>query len=167
MVGGGHVFFLDIDSTCGTCALRFCLGCKITLPLQSIGRLVCSFFFYHATRKFSLLPSQQCFCFVLLHISFRSRVHTMHTLCRFVDYDSLTKIHLCVDTNTFLCASNPSSPLEIHIHTYIYIYICVSLHSCERVYAHKEIDSNLRSSLLRCGTMPNEWGTQWDSNSLV
>ena len=26
---------------------------------------------------------------------------------------------------------------------------------------------NLRSSLLRCGTRPNEWGTQWDSNSLL
>ena len=27
--------------------------------------------------------------------------------------------------------------------------------------------SNLRSSLLRCGTRPNEWGAQWDSNSHV
>ena len=26
---------------------------------------------------------------------------------------------------------------------------------------------NLRSSLLRCGTRPIEWGTQWDSNSLL
>ena len=26
---------------------------------------------------------------------------------------------------------------------------------------------NLRNSLLRCGTRPNEWGTQWDSNSLL
>ena len=26
---------------------------------------------------------------------------------------------------------------------------------------------NLQSSLLRFGTRPNEWGTQWDSNSLV
>ena len=26
---------------------------------------------------------------------------------------------------------------------------------------------NLRSSLLRCSTRPNEWGTQWDSNSLL
>ena len=29
------------------------------------------------------------------------------------------------------------------------------------------IYSNLRSSLLRCGTRPNEWGIQWDSNSLL
>ena len=28
-------------------------------------------------------------------------------------------------------------------------------------------NGNLRSSLLRCGTRPNEWGAQWDSNSLV
>ena len=27
--------------------------------------------------------------------------------------------------------------------------------------------SNLRRSLLRFSTRPNEWGTQWDSNSLV
>ena len=27
--------------------------------------------------------------------------------------------------------------------------------------------SNLRSYLLRCGTMWDEWGTQWDSNLLV
>ena len=27
--------------------------------------------------------------------------------------------------------------------------------------------SNLQSSVLRCGTRPNEWGAQWDSNSLV
>ena len=27
--------------------------------------------------------------------------------------------------------------------------------------------SNLQSSLLRCGTRPNEWGTQWDLNSLL
>ena len=26
---------------------------------------------------------------------------------------------------------------------------------------------NSRSSLLRCGSRPNEWGTQWDSNSLL
>ena len=26
---------------------------------------------------------------------------------------------------------------------------------------------NLRSSWLRCSTRPNEWGTQWDLNSLV
>ena len=26
---------------------------------------------------------------------------------------------------------------------------------------------NLRSSLLRCGTSPIEWGTEWDSNSLL
>ena len=26
---------------------------------------------------------------------------------------------------------------------------------------------NLRSSLLRCGTRSNEWGTQWDSKSLL
>ena len=29
------------------------------------------------------------------------------------------------------------------------------------------ISNNLRTSLLRCGTRPNEWGTQWDSNSLM
>ena len=28
------------------------------------------------------------------------------------------------------------------------------------------VSSNLRSFLLRCGTRPNEWGSQWDSNSL-
>ena len=27
--------------------------------------------------------------------------------------------------------------------------------------------SNLLSFLLRCGTKPNKWGSQWDSNSLV
>ena len=27
--------------------------------------------------------------------------------------------------------------------------------------------SNLQSSLLQCGTRPNEGGAQWDSNSLV
>ena len=26
---------------------------------------------------------------------------------------------------------------------------------------------NLRSSLIRCGTRPIEWGTQWDLNSLL
>ena len=31
----------------------------------------------------------------------------------------------------------------------------------------KPTNSNLQSSLLRCGTRPNERGAQWDSNSLV
>ena len=31
----------------------------------------------------------------------------------------------------------------------------------------KSCCSNLRRSLLRFSTRPNEWGTQWDSNSLV
>ena len=32
---------------------------------------------------------------------------------------------------------------------------------------HLFVFSNLQSSLLRCGTRPNEWGAHWDSNSLV
>ena len=32
---------------------------------------------------------------------------------------------------------------------------------------NEEVSSNLLSFLLRCGTRPYEWGTQWDSNSPV
>ena len=39
----------------------------------------------------------------------------------------------------------------MHIYIYIYIYIYI----------------NLLSFLLRCGTRPNEWGAQWDWNSVV
>ena len=39
---------------------------------------------------------------------------------------------------------------------------------CEFVCMHEcSYPCNLRSFLLQCGTRPNEWGTQWDSNSLV
>ena len=38
------------------------------------------------------------------------------------------------------------------------------MYLCEHIYRN---DCNLRSSLLRCGTRPIEWGTQWDSNSLL
>ena len=42
-----------------------------------------------------------------------------------------------------------------------------SVTRCYNAARVQTIFSHLRSSLLRCGTRPNEWGTQWDSNSLV
>ena len=35
------------------------------------------------------------------------------------------------------------------------------------IYTHTHIYSNLQSSLLRCGTRPNEWGTQWDTHIYI
>ena len=46
-----------------------------------------------------------------------------------------------------------------------YPYKIVDLYSIHPSFV--TLNCNLRSSLLRCGTRPNEWGTQWDSNSLL
>ena len=73
-------------------------------------------------------------------------------------------------------------PLQIiciyHIYIYIYIYRIWYSITHKGWYAIKPnkpmnqlnsstTSSNLLSILLRCGARPNEWGTQWDSNSLL
>ena len=48
------------------------------------------------------------------------------------------------------------------IYIYIYIYKTYTSKSTVVGMRIRTMLSNLRSSLLRCGTRPNEWGAQWD-----
>ena len=62
----------------------------------------------------------------------------------------------------------------VYIYIYIYIYMFAYLNVTFSVYfliMHARIvflaGKQKQSSLLQCGTRPNEWGAPWDSNSLV
>ena len=54
------------------------------------------------------------------------------------------------------------APNETRTHTCKFTIVKLANH-----YTTKGALNNLQRSLLRCGTRPNEWGAQWDSNSLV
>ena len=80
---------------------------------------------------------------------------------------------------------NFSLSLSLSLSIYLSIYLSAEFYLCRLLLFNLKVATfysynyfydfhynycisiNSLSFLLRCGTRPNEWGTQWDSNSLV
>ncbi len=63
------------------------------------------------------------------------------------NHEQLARLNIMLLTNYSLAD---------HIHIVIYKALCFDVAQGQRSYTY----SNLQSSLLRCGTRPNEWGAQ-------
>ena len=90
-------------------------------------------------------------------------------------WQSIACLSICLAvkwTIDFTSFSQAHTQAHTHAHTHTHTFLGSLKHSRIHTYVSTNPSTqagcgNLLSFLLRCGTRPYEWGTQWDSNSLV
>ena len=134
---------------------------------QNLSQMFSIFYALHIKASFTHSPKLHANHFFLF-------LFLSHFSLFFLSFFVSLSVRLSVSIAFSLSFAHGHTHTHTHTHTHIrtyshLVFFFTYAYSFSIIHFTDEYTClcNLQSALLWCGTRPNEWGAQWDSNSLV